>query len=459
MDESAWAGDLRVVPIPRSSPQGGIDWDELALHVAHPGGGGPSMEVPEGWIELPFAGYDQGLLLKESSRFAGTLVQLTVRRLGPADDVTDHVSDVTPPTALALGVEPWSAGGWEGVHLAWSYSLFGMTTLRRVWLLGADGGETVEVVSQYNAYMGPRLGPVIDAMVSRLTPAPSRRAGTAEHSSLHQAAMVGARLDSTAHHDLPDAFHLTTSDLRWVLRHGAQRGDLWGQDPQAASRALRESGLADAAHHLTKLGREVADCLIRADGAPASSRFRMAGRVGTQSVTGLLVDLGDSVLVHRSLPSEQSETSENLAVYRRWDAPEAVLRVAGHRPCGPSDVPVNLLPLIEFTRRLADSAEPMPAAIPEGATVSRTLTPQDIHRWWTADWNWWWLVTEEPQNERARDGVIHRGIRVLHVHGFGHYEWRVVGDKPGAQGTMVELRPIDGLSLFHAVDEVLRPRS
>ncbi len=35
----------------------------------------------------------------------------------------------------------------------------------------------------------------------------------------------------------------------------------------------------------------------------------------------------------------------------------------------------------------------------------------------------------------------------------------MAGDRPGGQGTMVKLTPLDGLGLFHAVDELLNPRS
>lgn len=86
------------------------------------------------------------------------------------------------------------------------------------------------------------------------------------------------------------------------------------------------------------------------------------------------------------------------------------------------------------------------------------MTPQDIHRWWTADWDWWRLYTEKPLEDSV-GSQIDPVIRVLRVKGFGHYAWRVAGDRPGGQGTMVKLTPLDGLGLFHAVDEVLHPRS
>lgn len=422
---SADFGDhpLVTVPVPTSGRGGPIDWTMLAEVLPISPSAGARLAVPEGWVELPFAGYDQGAVFERGGNYAGNLTQITVRHV--ADELPAAlIEQVTPRGGFALGVEPWVSGTWHGVHVAWIIPRFGSRTIQRTWVLRQDADESVVVTAHCNASLERHLGPMVEGMTSSLTPSPPAlrdQAAELEHSARSAAEVLSVVCPA-------------------------------GREPLVAAAAVKPPSdrAASQVHHVSAAPRN----RFWVVGSPARRVTDREKHLGQ-------VDLIDDLCLVRQggAPAEGLPEDTDLGPFPRDAAAEMVLRLVEHRAAGVSDTPVTLLSSDSFNRRLNDPAEPLSAAIPDAARVSTTMTAQEIHRWWTADWDWWMLYTEESPEETGAAQPVHRGIRILRVDGFGHYEWRVVGDRPGQQGTMVELTPIDGLSIFHAVDEVLTPRS
>lgn len=458
------SGRLLTVAIPRTAAGGAIDWESLTALLPNVSAQTPRIPLTEGWAELPFAGYHQTLVLKQSSRTRGTLAQATVRRVAVDGDFAAHLSRISPPGGLCLGVEPWASGVWNGLHVAWSFSSSRTCVIRRIWMLQFNEFEAVEVAVQYDARVGRHLRGLSESMVASLQPEPPEARTGALQNSVHEVQEALKVLTPEDLPSVPDVFDLTSENVGWLTRRHVTPGRLAAESMTEVPSGILAGGLATDDGTLSPSGRRFLSLLARTESLPPSAWFHLHGQIAlsagrSHSRGGRLADIGEAFMVEQPVVSGSGHSSVGLGFYGRDHAAEMVLRMGGHRPSGVSDTPVNLLPSDSFNRRLTDPTEPLPSTIPDTARVSSTMTPQAIHRWWTADWDWWWLYTEEPQDDSVGDRTIHRGIRVLRVDGFGHYEWRVVGDRPGEQGTMVELKPIDGLSLFHAVDEVLNPRS
>ncbi|MEV4901926.1 hypothetical protein AB0K08_11350 [Citricoccus sp. NPDC055426] len=406
---------VAIVPMPVKRT-GHMDWTALAASLPSPPLDGPHLPMPEGWVRIPVTGFDQVLYWAEGAHYAGVMPQITLRRVRSADPV-EALLQQDGGASLALGVEPWVAGTWRGIHGAWSLSRYASTVIRRRWILdGGDEGQ-VEVVTQHNAYLSRYLTPVLNGLVAGITPAPAGLGGELA-ADLDSAVDAAERARARLAGDVPTGLLKPTSlDLaardRIVAGFGGRPG--W----QITAGGTRTG--AAAVGPLGRLWTAGTECLIE------------------QSATG---GLGLA----------------QLGRYRRDDAPDMVLRMVGHRAEGPSDVPVDVLPADAFAARLADPAEPLPAELPEGAVVSSHMDPQDIYRWWTADWSWWTLYRE------AGAGQPTEGIRVLTVRGFGHYLWDAsgadgadgaVGAPTGGTGSVVRLQSVDGLALFGVLAELI----
>lgn len=435
--EAAVDGDpVSIVPVPRGRT-GHPDWVALAAALPAPPLTGSRLPMPDGWVRIPLAGFDQVLYWAEGAHYEGIMPQVTLRRL-PAGDPAVALLGHDDGAGLALGIEPWVAGPWRGIHGAWSRSRYGSRVIRRRWILddgddGDDGGEhgLLEVESLHPAYLSRYLTPVLNGMVAGITPEPAGSTRTGDLSAdldgaVDAAADARARL-ADAGAGAPGAGldgRLTPTSLDRAARDRAVV-ELGGGPGWQVTAGGQRSGAA-AVGHLCRLWTAEGECLVEraADGGLGLTRV---GR------------------------------------HHRDDAADLVLRMVGHRPEGPSDVPVDLWPAEAFAARLADPAEPLPAALPEGAHVSGHMDPQTIYRWWTAPWTWWSLhraVSGTPDTP-GTPVEVRQGIRVLTVPGFGHYLWDAGGEDAaaGRLGSTVRLQAVDGLALFGVLAELLGPGS
>lgn len=388
-----------IVPMPVTA-EGYTDWAALAASLPTRPIEGPQLPEAEGWVRIPLAGAEQTLYWAEGTRYEGIMPQISLRHVGSADP-EELLRAGDSPGSLPLGVEPWAAGSWRGIHGAWSLSRYGSTVIRRQWVLDGGPNGLVEVVAQHNAYLSGHLTPVLNGLVAGITPA------------------------SAAGSDL-------AADLDWAV-DAAERAR-----PALADRGqtglLRPRSLA-----LAERDRIVADfsagpgwsITAGQDGAAA-----VTGSAAVRRIGNLWTD-GAQCLVEHTAAEPDGAGRVQLGRYARDDAADMLLRVVGHRPEGPSDVPVSLLPAAAFAARLHDRTVPLPPEIPEGAVVSSHLGPQEIYRWWTADWSWWTLH-REAGTDHGREQT--EGIRVLTVAGFGHYLWE--------GGESIRLQSVDGLTLF-----------
>src|SRR5699024_2039378 len=83
--EAAVDGDpVSIVPVPRGRT-GHPDWVALAAALPAPPLTGSRLPMPDGWVRIPLAGFDQVLYWAEGAHYEGIMPQVTLRRL-PAGD-------------------------------------------------------------------------------------------------------------------------------------------------------------------------------------------------------------------------------------------------------------------------------------------------------------------------------------------------------------------------------------
>ncbi|NUL46138.1 hypothetical protein F7P69_13180 [Cellulosimicrobium funkei] len=363
-------------------------------------------------MSIPLAGADQTLYWAAGARYEGIVPEISLRHVATADPA-ELMAGADSEGWLPLGVEPWVAGSWRGVHAAWSLSRYASTVIRRHWILEGGPQGLVEVVAQHNAYLSRFLAPVLNGLVAGITPAPETVSDLA--SDLDRAVAAADRVRK-ALADRPRKGLVRPTTLspvdrdRIVAEFGAESGwTIMSGVDSSADQGPAHRGAARRIGHVWTSGSE---CLIE--------RTAEGGEDGV---------------------GHAHQDRVHVGRYTRDDAADMVLRTVGHRPEGPSDVPVSHFSAEAFTARLHDRTVPLPPEIPDGAVVSSHLDPQDIYRWWTADWSWWSLHRETEQGHPAE------GIRVLTVAGFGHYVW----DGGGA----IRLQPVDGLALYTMVTVLL----
>ncbi|GAA1132071.1 hypothetical protein GCM10009670_27130 [Citricoccus alkalitolerans] len=397
---------VSVLPVPATAA-GHLDWVALAASLPSPPADGPRLPVPDGWVQIPLAGAEQTLFLAEGARYEGIMPQVSLRHVR-STALGDLLTGDVAARWLPLGIEPWTAGAWRGVHVSWSLSRYASTVIRRQWMLDDRQGGLWEVVAETNAYLSHHLSAVLDGMVAGILPAPAAESGLTADLAWSVAAAEEAR------------GRLPAPAADGLVQASAHRGE---------DRDRIVSGFgADEPAWIIEAGRDHA----------ATVRPRLIGRVWTH---------GAEALVESSAAGPETAGPETVGLgrYTRDDAADMMLRLVGHRPEGPADVPARLLPAEEFSARLHDPTIPLPTEVPSNAEISQAMDPQDIYRWWTADWSWWSV-------RRNQDG-----LRVLTVEGFGHYLWDGAGGVPGADGSMVRVRPVDGLTLFGALTALVGP--
>ncbi|WMY77956.1 hypothetical protein [Citricoccus sp. I39-566] len=396
---------VSIVPVPVTD-EGFTDWVALAASLPPRPVDGPALPESEGWVQIPVAGADQTLYWAQGSRYEGIMPEISLRHVRSADasGLLAGAHSAEAAGGLPLGVEPWVAGAWRGIHSAWSLSRYASTVIWRQWVLDAGPHGLVEVVARHNAYLSRHLISVVNGLVAGIAPAPA--AGGDLAGDLDWAVAAAAR-------------------AREALAEAAPEGLVGPTTLGPVERDRIVAGFASGP------GWDIA---AGGDGATGRGAARRVGRLWTSDT---------QCLVEHAAPGLGDDGSVRLGRYVRDDAADMVLRVVGHRPAGPSDVPVSLLPAEAFSARLHDRTVPLPPDIPEGAVVSRHLDPQDIYRWWTADWSWWTLHRDAGPGQGAE------GVRVLTVAGFGHYLWD--------GGDAIGLRPVDGLALFGVLTDLIGP--
>lgn len=438
---------FRVIRDP--SVPGGLgpdEVDELSRLAGPDRSQGPRLPVPDGWTELRVRDVHQTLLLTDADRSRGVLAQIAVTLAGMpgARPGEAPAADVLPvPQDLALAVERWSGGGWNGVHAAWLHHGPDGVIQHRRWDLPAAGGVEVTVMSRYAAALGKYLDHRVDAMVAGLEasdagPWPGSVDQAAERFSQWQA---GRQLPVP----MPDPITLGPAGVDWIDRlpqlAEASRGRLEVAPPAAPADAVT-AGLAQADGTPTESGRRISrtrrEARTRLD-------IHRTDATGTSARGRMWIDEDRALAV--AAPSVP-EGHHQVGLYPRPRTAELILRMIGFVPEGPHVPPEDPLTWEQLF------ASPSASEGLEGPA-------NPLQAWWASPRVLWQVVPHLREGGSAHRSdtagqAVGPVLQILTVPGFGHY--RCLPSGPGSPARF-RLEAVSGLALLQHVRDWCRSLS